>query len=25
MSGVPRDIARDQTRPAVDRILAAWS
>jgi hypothetical protein len=25
MSGVPRDIARDQTRPAIDRILAAWS
>jgi hypothetical protein len=25
MSGVPRDIARDQTRPAVERILAAWS
>jgi hypothetical protein len=25
MSGVPRDIARDRTRPAVDRILAAWS
>jgi hypothetical protein len=25
MSGVPRDIARDQVRPAVDRILAAWS
>jgi hypothetical protein len=25
MSGVPRDIARDQTRPAVDRILTAWS
>jgi hypothetical protein len=25
MSGVPREIARDQARPAVDRILAAWS
>jgi hypothetical protein len=25
MSGVPRDIARDQTRAAVDRILAARS
>jgi hypothetical protein len=25
MSGVPRNIARDQVRPAVDRILAAWS
>ena len=25
MSGVPRDIARDQTRSAIDRILASWS
>jgi len=25
MSGVPRDIARDQTRPVVDRVLADWS
>jgi hypothetical protein len=25
MSGVPRDIARDQTRPTIDRILASWS
>jgi hypothetical protein len=25
MSGVPRGIARDQTRQAVSRILAAWS
>jgi hypothetical protein len=25
MSGVPRDIARDQTRAVVDRILAAWA
>jgi hypothetical protein len=25
MSGVSRAIARDQTRPAVDRTLAAWS
>lgn len=25
MSGVPRQIARDQVRPAVDRVLATWS
>ena len=25
MSGVPRDIARDRIRPAIDRVLAAWS
>jgi hypothetical protein len=25
MSGVSRDVARDQTRPAVDRVLAAWT
>jgi hypothetical protein len=25
MSGVPRDVARDQTRPIVDRVLADWS
>jgi hypothetical protein len=25
MSGVPRDIARDRVRPAVDRVLAAWA
>jgi len=25
MSGVPRDEARDQIRPAIDRILASWS
>jgi hypothetical protein len=25
MSGVSRDHARDRTRPAVDRVLAAWS
>lgn len=25
MSGVSRDDARDRTRPAVDRVLAAWS
>jgi hypothetical protein len=24
MSGLPRDAARDQVRPAIDRILAAW-
>jgi len=25
MSGVPRAEARDQIRPAIDRLLAAWS
>jgi hypothetical protein len=25
MSGVPRAIARDQVRPAIDRVLAAWA
>lgn len=25
MSGVPREDARDQIRPAIDRVLAAWS
>jgi hypothetical protein len=25
MSGVPRDAARDRIRPAIDRVLAAWS
>lgn len=25
MSGVPRDVARDQIRPGIDRVLAAWS
>lgn len=25
MSGVPRDIARDQVRPVIDRVLAAWA
>ena len=25
MSGVPRDEARDRIRPAIDRILAAWT
>jgi hypothetical protein len=25
MSGVPREEARDRIRPAIDRILAAWS
>ena len=25
MSGVPRDVARDRIRPAIDRVLAAWS
>jgi hypothetical protein len=25
MSGVPRDEARDQIRPAIDRLLAAWA
>ncbi len=25
MSGVPRDEARDQIRPAIDRILATWA
>ena len=25
MSGVPRDEARDQIRPAIDRILASWA
>lgn len=24
MSGLPRDAARDQVRPAIDRVLAAW-
>ena len=24
MSGLPRAIAREQVRPAIDRILAAW-
>jgi hypothetical protein len=25
MSGVPRAEARDQIRPAIDRLLAAWA
>ena len=25
MSGVPRDIAREKVRPAIDRILTAWA
>jgi hypothetical protein len=25
MSGVPRDLARDRIRPAIDRVLAGWS
>jgi hypothetical protein len=25
MSGVPREDARDRIRPAIDRVLAAWS
>jgi len=25
MSGIPRDEARDRIRPAIDRILAAWT
>jgi hypothetical protein len=25
MAGVPREVARDRIRPAIDRILAAWS
>jgi hypothetical protein len=25
MSGVPRAEARDQIRPAIDRLLATWS
>jgi hypothetical protein len=25
MSGVPRDEARDQIRPAIDRLLATWA
>jgi hypothetical protein len=24
MAGVPRAVAREQVRPAVDRVLAAW-
>lgn len=24
MSGMPRDVARDEVRPAIDRVLAAW-
>lgn len=24
MAGLPRDVARDQVRPAIDRVLAAW-
>jgi hypothetical protein len=24
MSGVPRDAARDQVRPAIDQVLATW-
>jgi hypothetical protein len=24
MSGLPRDVARDRVRPAIDRILTAW-
>lgn len=25
MSGIRRDVARDMTRPAIDRVLAAWT
>jgi hypothetical protein len=24
MTGMPRDVARDEVRPAIDRVLAAW-
>ena len=25
MAGVPRDLARERVRPAIDQLLAAWS